>query len=295
MKKIRDLLSSMSFAIALLVLLAVCCAFGSFITQGQTYEWYAGVYGERAAVLIIALYLDDVYHSWWFFALAGFLCLDLLLCDLTKLPSLIRRTKNACSPQSVLRSPVTASLSDITDPAPVFSALHMPAPKAFGQEGASGLYSVKNRSGLWGAWVCHLGILLLILGFSLGQITHVEYTVYGVPGDEKPIGDTGYTLSIDDFRIDRRDDGTAQQYTASITVSGDDIPAQSAEASVNHPAALHGYKIYQNSTGWAAAVTVSKGGEALQEMVLCAGEYMSVQAIPELSVFFNAFYPNYAP
>ncbi len=295
MRKIRDLLTSMSFAIVLLVLLAACCAFGSFITQGQTYEWYAGAYGERAAVLIMALYLDDIYHSWWFFALGGFLCLDLLLCDLVRLPSLIRRTKKAIDPQSILRSPVTASLSHVADPAPVFSALHMPEPKAFGQDGVSGLFSVKNRAGLWGAWVCHLGILLLILGFGLGQMTHMEYTVYGVPGDEKPIGDTGLTLSIDDFRIDRREDGTARQYTASITVSGKNAAAQSGKASVNHPAALHGLKIYQNSTGWAAAVTVSRDGETLQEKVLCAGEYMPIQALPELSVFFNAFYPDYAP
>ena len=56
----------MQFAIGLLVVLAAVCALGSFITQGQTYDAYAQLYGERTAGAIMALQLDDVFHAWWF-------------------------------------------------------------------------------------------------------------------------------------------------------------------------------------------------------------------------------------
>ena len=55
MKKTGRFLASMKFAVILLVVLALACTAGSFVTQGQTYDWYARVYGERLAALIIAL------------------------------------------------------------------------------------------------------------------------------------------------------------------------------------------------------------------------------------------------
>ena len=44
----------MQFALILLLVLAAACAFGSFITQGQTLSWYTTAYGERAAAAISA-------------------------------------------------------------------------------------------------------------------------------------------------------------------------------------------------------------------------------------------------
>ena len=85
----------MQFAIILLVILTAACTVGSFVTQGQTYEWYARQYSERSAALIIALHLDDAFHSWWFVLITVFLCLNLLLCNILKLPQLIRKTKKA--------------------------------------------------------------------------------------------------------------------------------------------------------------------------------------------------------
>ena len=40
----------------------------------------------------------------------------------------------------------------------------------------------EGKAGIWGAWVCHLGILLLVVGFAAGQMTHEDYTVTGLPG-----------------------------------------------------------------------------------------------------------------
>lgn len=294
MKRVWKFLSSMRFAILLLAVLALACAAGSFIPQGKGYDWYAAAYSQRAAAWIVAAYLDDVYHSWWFLCIAAFLCGNLLLCNLVRLPRLVRRTKAAADPAALLAGPADATISGVRDPEALFAALRMPGPRRGEQAGRATLVSCRNRAGLWGAWVCHLGILLLILGFGLGQMTHREWSVYGVSGQSKQVGDTDYILTIDDFRVDLREDDTVEQYTADITVrdaaSGE---ARSAEISVNHPASLFGCKLYQNSTGWAARVTVDKGGERLQEAVLCAGEALFIADMPDLAVFFNAFYPDY--
>ena len=294
MKKIWRFLASMRFALILLGVLAAACAAGSFIPQGQTLEWYADAYSERTAACIVALGLDDVYHSAPFVLLALFLCGNLLLCSLTRLPQIVRRTREAADPDRVLSGEPTVSRAGVADPQAVFSALRMPKPMRVEREGGEALLSVKNRAGFWGAWVCHLGILLLILGFGLGQMTHREWTVYGVPGQSRSVGDTGCALAIDDFRVDLRPDDTVEQYTAAVTLrDGATGASESAEISVNHPASLFGYTLYQNSTGWAARLTVLRGGETVQEEILCAGEYLRVADLPDLAVVFNAFYPDY--
>ena len=93
MKKVWKFLTSMKFAIILLVVLAIACTAGSL--------------------------KDGVFDSWWFILITAFLVLNLLFCNLVRLPDLVRRTG-----------------------------------KAAGEP--------RKQIGIWGAWVCHLGILLLI-------------------------------------------------------------------------------------------------------------------------------------
>lgn len=285
----------MRFAIGLLVVLAAACCVGSLVTQGQSYAWYAERYSKRTAALILALGLDDAFHSWWFLLINGFLCVNLLLCNVLRLPQLIRRTRAHADAEGALKGEGDVSAQNVADPLSLFARLRMAKPSAHkAEDGREALFASKHRAGLWGAWVCHLGILLLILGFSLGQMTQQQYAVYGVPGQAKPIGDTSYILAIDDFDVELREDGTTAQYTAEVTVrdaaSGE---SRSAQISVNHPASLFGMKLYQNSTGWAAKASVLENGEPLQEGVVCAGEYFAIEDKPDLVVLLNAFYPDY--
>ena len=289
----------MTFAITLLTVLAAACVVASFVTQGQSYEWYASAYSEGAARLIVGLGLDDAFHSWWFLALTAFLCGNLLLCNLLRLKPLLARTKREADPTTALNGPADATAENVADPLAVFERLRLPKPKAFDVEGKKILFSGKNRLGLWGPWVCHLGILLLIVGFTLGQMLHREYTVYGVPGDTKPIGDTGYYLTIDDFEVQLRDDDTVAQYVADITVfrapqGSTTVPdSETATVSVNHPARLYGFKVYQNSTGYAARISVDEDGTPLQTGIVCAGEGIEIADAPGLNVYLNAFYPDF--
>ncbi|MBQ6327235.1 MAG: cytochrome c biogenesis protein ResB [Clostridia bacterium] len=297
LKKIWKFISSMRFAIALLLILALACAASSLITQNQTYAWYSQRYSERTAGLIMALHLDDAFHSPWFIAITAFLCLNLLLCNLVRLPQLIRRTKAETRPEAALNLPGDVSAPDIRDAEAVFKQLRMPGPTPCkSEDGRDALFAARNAIGLWGAWVCHLGILLLILGFGLGQMTQRQYAVYGVPGQIRRIGDTECFLTIDDFRVDKRADGSVAQYTTDITVEDAASAGRkggSASISVNHPANLCGMKFYQNSTGWAAQVDVYKDGAPIQQEVVCAGDYMNVTDKEGLVVMLNAFYPDY--
>ncbi len=291
----------MKVALALLLILAAACAGGSFITQGQTYAWYEAYYSKTAAGLIMALGLDDVFHTWWFILLAAFLCINLLACNLLRLPALVRRSKSGFSAEKRIRQ--KSALHAVFDGQHADEAVHTFFEKmGFKKlqkgtaENVSYVYAAKNKAGLWGAWVCHLGILLLIIGFGAGQMNSIEYTVYGVPGQTKQIGDTGYLLSIEDFTVDLREDDTVRQYEAELTVSSTaDGSRQEMTVSVNHPASAYGMKYYQNSMGWAATLHVRKDGdeEDVQTEVVCQGESVSIEAVEGLIIYLQGIYPDY--
>ena len=295
LKKIWRFLSSMKLAVILLTVLAAACAGGSFITQKQSYEWYAAHYSEKAASAIKLFGLDDVFHNPWFIVIALFLCLNLLLCNVLRLPPLLRRYRDLGQPgkwtgttgqvKGVFKKEETQKIRE------VFRSMGF---HGIVKEEKDCLYAVRGRIGIWGAWICHLGILILIAGFGLGQAARVEYAVYGVPGQSKQIGDTDYILTIDDFRVDLREDDTVEQYTADLTVRKASSPeSESASVSVNNPASMFGMKFYQNSTGYAAAVTVLKDGGEIQKEIVCAGDYLEVKDKPGLVILFSAFYPDY--
>ena len=250
MKKVWKFLTSMKFAIILLVILSLAMAGGSFIPQKLTFDEYAAQYSERAAAVIIALHLDDVFRSWWFLALFIILCLDIFFCNVTKFPALLRRVK---------------------------------AQKT-------------RKAGVFGPFVSHLGMLLLIIGFVLGQITHQECTVYGYAGETKEVCDTGIRVTIEDFRVTFHPDDSVDQYTVDLRAE-DGQRTASGTASVNHPVKLLGYKFYQNSFGYAATVRVSKkgetGGDSLQEGRIYAGTGFRFRDNEDITVVFNAFYPDY--
>ena len=293
MKKIGRFLSSMGFAVGLLVLLAAACALSSLTEQGLTQEAYAARYGEGTASLIMALQLNDAYHSIWFIVLSGFLCLNLILCSVIRLPLFLRRYRQEKDPAAFLKTEGNLGESETDDPENVFAALHMGKPAAFTTEdGKEALAAGKNSIGVWGAWICHVGILLLIAGFALGQMTLKENVVWGIPGETKELPETGLQVTIDDFRTETREDGSIGQYVTDITVT-DPVSGKTEKASVsvNHPAAFGGFRLYQNNTGPAVQAVVEKNGQEIQRKTLLPQQGMAESVLgleeqPEYAFYF---------
>ena len=188
----------------------------------------------------------SVFTRWWFILLAGLLCLNLILCSVSRFPTVYRTWK------------------------------------------ASGRKSI----GMWGSWITHLGLLLLIIGFAAGQYTSKEESFYGIAGSRQPLGSTGLYVAIDSFDVKIRDDHTVEQYTAGLTVSDASGSSQSGTASVNHPFDAFGYSFYQDSMGWASYVDIYKSGTLVKTDLICAGEYTIPNDLPSLVLLFNKFYPD---
>ncbi len=239
-------LRSMQFSFVLLFIIIAACVAGSMIPQGSSDAAYQELYGTTWAKIIAELNLDHVFTSWWFILLAALLCLNLILCSISRFPVVLRAWK------------------------------------------ASG----RKNIGIWGSWVTHLGMLLLIVSFTAGQYTAREETVYGIAGSTQPLGTTGLSIAIDSFDVKIREDYTVEQYTAGLTVSDAAGNSKSGTASVNHPFDAFGYSFYQDSMGWATYVDIYKSDELVKTDLICAGEYTFPDDHPSLVLLFNKFYPD---
>ena len=241
-------LKSMQFSFVLLFIIAAACVAGSVIPQGSSEAAYRQLYGDTWAKIITELNLDHVFTCWWFVLLTALLCVNLILCSVSRFPAVLKAWK------------------------------------------ASG----KKSIGMWGSWITHLGMLLLIISFAAGQYTSREETVYGIAGSTQPLGGTGLSITIDSFDVSLREDNTVKQYTAGLTVSDASGNSKSGTASVNHPFDAFGYSFYQDSMGWAVYVDIYKSGEPVKTDLICAGEYTFPNELPSLVLMFNKFYPDLA-
>lgn len=291
MKKLGRFLSSMGFAVALLVLLAAACALSSLVEQGLTREAYEVRYGSGMASVIMALQVNDAYHSVWFIALSGFLCLNLLLCSVLRFSSFLRRYRKE-KDSAAVNTPGNLGETETEQPEQVFRTMRLTPLRCTDAQGKEALFASGNRVGVWGAWICHVGVLLLIAGFALGQITMQESVIWGIPGDTRILEGTGIEIVIDDFRTETREDASIAQYVTEITVND---PAagrpEKATISVNNPADAGGFRLYQNNTGTAVSASVKRDGKETQRKTLLPQQAMAESVLgledqPEYAFYF---------
>ena len=291
-RKIFRTLCGMQFSLVLLGIIIVACVAGSIVPQGGSEAALNAMFGEGPTRLIQLLKLDQVFTCWWFVTLAALLCLNLILCSTMRFPQVLRRYREGFSLQKRQKNN-DASFQLPLDGADAVAVISKRGFRRLQSEGGF-TYGVKNKVGVWGSWLCHLGMLLIIVGFAGGRMLSTEYVVYGIPGSTQPIGDSGYTLTINDFNVDLRDDFTVEQYTAALTVTDSSGAVYSGEASVNHPMNAFGMEFFQDSTGWANYVDITLNGELIKQDLLCAGEYTYPDTLPSLVLLLNAFYPDLA-
>ncbi|MDE1180717.1 cytochrome c biogenesis protein ResB [Paraburkholderia sp.] len=89
-----ELLSSMRFAISLLVILAIASIIGTVLTQDDPYPNYVNQFGPFWADIFRALSLYTVYSAWWFMLILGFLMVSVSLCVIRNAPKMIADMKS---------------------------------------------------------------------------------------------------------------------------------------------------------------------------------------------------------
>src|SRR6201998_1072241 len=93
-RSIIEVLSSMRFAISLLVMLSIASIIAPVLTQDDPYPNYVNQFGPFWADIFRALSLYTVYSAWWFMLILGFLIVSISLCVLRNAPKMIADMKS---------------------------------------------------------------------------------------------------------------------------------------------------------------------------------------------------------
>lgn len=287
MKKLLNYLRSMRFGILLLILIAAFSVVGSVIPQGRELSWYVENYPNVHPALLF-LGFHKVFRSWYFVLLLVLFCLNLTLCSLVRVFSLIRAGKYELS--------AAASLPDSSRLTPEGLALleqHL-AGTGCRQEnfGDSRVY-YRHRLGRWGSFVTHLAILLTVLFGAAALYLPRTIDRDCIPGESvlmpAPEGGTA-SFSVASFRV--TDESGRLDYTSELTITLPDGRSKSGEISVNHPMSFGPWKVYQQSYGTAGSITVTNltnGGS--DTFSLTELSFLSLDKVS--GVWFVALFPDH--
>ena len=285
MKKILNYLRSMRFGILLLILIAVFSIVGSVIPQGKELSWYVENYPNIHPALLI-LQFHRIFKSWYFVLLLVLLCLNLTLCSVLRIFSVVRASKTELAD--------TARLPVVRLPQAGRELLeqHLADTRCRRADFGETRVYCKRRFGRYGSFITHLAILLTVLFGAAALYLPQVFDRDCMPGESVllPAKDGAAAFSVGSFRA--TDESGRLDFTSELTITLPDGRSRSGEISVNHPMSFGPYKVYQQTYGTAGSITVTNltnGGSDTFTMTELS--FLSMDNVS--GVWFVALYPDY--
>ena len=274
----------MRFGIILLVLIAACSIVGTVIPQGREIAWYAQTYRSFHGYILL-LRLNRIFESWYFIALLVLLCLNLSLCSILRIRTVVKAAKGdteraAKTPDTVHLTPEgTEKLREyLTD-------MHCRAESV-----GEAIVWRRHSFGRYGTFITHLSILLTVIFGALALYTPTVTDRDCMPG-ESIFMDDGTEIHVHDFRM--ADDTGRLDYQSHVQITlPDGRRSEIAELKVNHPFSFGPWKLFQQTFGTAGSVTVTdleNGGS--DDFLLTEQSYLSADG--KSGILYDTLYPDF--
>ncbi|MDQ6952579.1 MAG: cytochrome c biogenesis protein ResB [Mariprofundaceae bacterium] len=261
-------LGSMSLAITLLTVLALASVIGTVLLQNQDQGDYLQQFGPIWYWVFRALGLFDMYHTWWFLSLLGFLMLSLTVCLYRNVPRFLKEMKSKKVPvsDSAIKHMEHVhhwqlpeqSLEKIISP--IKDQLKEWTIRTEERNGITYLRADKGHYHKWGYIFVHSAMLVILIG---GWIS----VHYGFRGNmQVPVGAKEHEISFlkgtsteslvmpfyvrcNDFSIDFYPNGMPKEFKSNLTIIDGGKEVLTSDIIVNDPLYYKGIRIYQASFG----------------------------------------------
>jgi len=261
-------LGSMSLAIILLVVLSIASVIGTVLLQNQDQADYMQQFGPLWYWVFRSLGLFDMYHTWWFLTLLGFLMLSLAACLWRNVPRMLKEMKNrkaSLAEKTFSRFKMLQQWQIDTDgEADLVARLrkHLSGWEFVTAEDGEHRYlrADKGRWNKWGYISVHTAILVILIG---GWVS-VHYGFRGnmsVPegsdsneisflkGTETEHLTMPFSVRCNSFFIDFYPTGAPKEFRSNLTIIDDGKEVLTKDIIVNEPLYYKGVRIYQASFG----------------------------------------------
>jgi cytochrome c biogenesis protein len=257
--------ASVKLALFLIGCIGIGAIIGTLIPQQQPAGWYAGVYGDQWARLILVLDIDTMYQAWWFNSLLLLLAINLIVCSIDRFPATWKIMRRDGLADGMKRFSgrttghhISTELSAGESVARTLSLLRTERYRPRSRETEQGVL-IFAQKGPWtrcGVYIVHSSILVIFLGALIGTIggfkgsiligegTAIERIVLRYTGELKPLD---FAVRCNSFTIDFYDNGMPKEYTSNLTIIDDGGEVLTTDIEVNKPLTYKGITFYQAS------------------------------------------------
>ena len=262
---ISNFFSSVNLALATLTSLALTSIFGTIIPQKEAAELYIKKYGATFYRFIQIFDISDMYNSWWFLALLGLLCTNLLFCTFERFPGVWRIIKADNLAISLERLDKMSNSSSFVSPFGIAETVekatgHLAAlgwqAKVGDRAGGKLLFCQKGAWSRLGVYIVHTSILIIFSGAILGHLYGFKGSIL-LPelkssdriflfGNNAPLR-LGFEVRCDRFDILFHANGSPKEYLSKLTILENGKEVMSKVIEVNSPLTYKGITFYQAS------------------------------------------------
>ena len=274
-------ISSLRFAISLIIFIAISSGIGTFIPQGNKNKFYIDIFDD-APILgflngekVLKLQLDHIYTSFWFLFALILLCISLAACSFRRqIPSLkasLRwieyKNEKKFSKLKLSSSYQINEDEDYISKADLF--LKKRGWKTY--KFKSHISARRGLIGKIGPLVVHIGLIILLIGSAYGSFTSQSKEQYLLPGESLDLvnesTNSKANVTLVDFSIERESDGIPKQFISKLDFSSEDLKLNEIKtAEVNRPIRFQGLTIYQ--ADWAISNVVLEIDDILYQLKL---------------------------
>jgi len=245
--------SSVKFTLVLLLIMVVIFIVATLIPQQNVSPGLA--------------WLSDIYHSKGFYVLMALFSLNLIICSMNRLPLTIKQY-NAPSfpvPSGLLENLppdrtiiADKKMEDVSRAVESSLALQSFSATRTDTGNEKIYYHERGRFSLFGVYIVHLGVLIIIAGALIGLIFGFEAGVNLAEGDEsntvelakgKGTQELDFSVRCDEFILELYDTGAPKTYRSDLSFIKSGQVVHQDSVLVNHPVTFEGLRFYQSSYG----------------------------------------------
>ena len=274
-------ISSLRFAILLIIFIAISSGIGTFIPQGKNPQDYIDFYNNTPILgfingnQVLKLQLDHVYTSNWFIFSLILLCISLAACSFRRqIPSLKAAIKwtDYKNEKRFYKLQLISNYEVNQDKDYILKADYLLKKKGWSiSKFENRLSARKGLVGKLGPIVVHIGLIILLIGSAYGNFSSQSKEQYLRLGESLDlINESTYskvTIKLKNFLIERESDGKPKQFISNLDFYSEKPKLNEIKTTkVNHPIRYKGLTIYQ--ADWSISNIVIEIDDILYQLQL---------------------------
>jgi len=268
LKPILLRLGSMSLAITLLTVLALASVIGTVLLQNQDQADYLQQFGPIWYWVFRSLGLFDMYHTWWFLSLLGFLMLSLTVCLWRNVPRFMKemRSSKVAISESAMKHMKYSRHWDLKGQRAenvllvVKEQLKEWRIREEQRGDVSYIRADKGQYHKWGYILVHSAMLVILVGgwmsvqFGFRGNMSVpegakESEITFLKGTSTEYMKMPFEVRCNEFSIDFYPNGMPKEFKSNLTIIDGGKEVLTSDIIVNEPLYYKGVRIYQASFG----------------------------------------------